>query len=230
MPDALEQQTPANPQGSPNPSETPSLLNKTDGVTLKEPVKDGVSLLNDPKPELKTEPKAENKKAEPPGAPEKYADFKAPEGFEIDPKALEEATPLFKELGLSQEKAQKVVDFYAKLNQQAAEAPVQLWKDTQEAWVDEIKSDPEIGGKLDLVRQTVSKAIDGLGPELAVEFRKAMDFTGAGNNPAFVKGFYAMAKQLTEGSFVRGGGPSSEGQGNQGRPQNAAKALYPNLA
>lgn len=197
-----------------------------------DPVRDGVSLLNDTKPALKPEGEAEGAPKEPPGkagAPEAYADFTAPEGFEIDPTALAEATPIFKELGLDQAKAQKLVDFYAKQSQQAAEAPMKLWQDTQKDWVDSIKADPEIGGKLDTVRATVAKVIDSLGPELAADFRQAMDFTGAGNNPAFVKVMFKLAAQLTEGGFVRGGNPSAGGQGNQGRPTSAAQALYPNL-
>lgn len=205
-----------------------SLLNeKPSGEAV---VKDGVSLLNDEKPGLKPEEsKAPAADKAPAGAPETYADFKAPEGFELDAEALKEATPLFKELNLPQDQAQKLIDFYAKTSREAAEAPMKLWQDTQKAWVDEVKADPEIGGKLDAVRTTVSKAIDSLGPELATMFRQAMDMTGAGNNPAFVKAFYKFASQLTEGGSVRGNGPATTGQGNQGRPPSAASALYPNL-
>lgn len=195
----------------------------TDGA----PVKDGVSLLNDAKPELKPEePKPELKA----GAPEAYSDFSAPEGYEIDTSLLEEAKPLFKELGLPQAGAQRLLDLYAKASLASAEANTKLVRDQNEAWVNEVKSDPEIGGKLDLVRQTVSKALDGLPPKLATEFRQAMDFMGAGNNPAFVKVLYHLSKQLTEGSNIRGNGPSPYGQGDQGRPPSAAKALFPNLA
>lgn len=206
-------------------------MNEDAKPTGDQPVKDGVSLLNDKKPELKPEgERAKPDAADGKGAPDTYTDFKVADGYEIDPEALKEATPLFKELGLTQDGAQKLVDFYAKQSQLAADAPMKLWQDTQKDWVDKIKSDPEIGGKLDLVRQTVSKVVDSLDPALATEFRQAMDMTGAGNNPAFIKVFYSLAKQLTEGSFVKGGGPSSQGQGNEGRPPTAAKALFPNLA
>jgi hypothetical protein len=232
MSEAQVSQPAASPTGSPTaspPTGSPTLLNEP---VTSDPVRDGVSLLNDTKPALKPEGEAEGAPKEPPakaGAPEAYAEFTAPEGFEIDPTALAEATPLFKELGLDQARAQKLVDFYAKQSQQAAEAPFKLWQDTQKEWVDSIKADPEIGGKLDTVRATVAKVIDSLGPELAADFRQAMDFTGAGNNPAFVKVMFKLAAQLTEGGFVRGGNPSAGGQGNQGRPASAAQALYPNL-
>ena len=40
-------------------------------------------------------------------APETYADFTLPEGVELDTALLTDAAPLFKELGLTQEQAQK---------------------------------------------------------------------------------------------------------------------------
>jgi hypothetical protein len=143
-----------------------------------------------------------------------------------------EAGKIFKDMNLSQDQAQALVDFYAKQSQQAAEAPVKYWQDMQKQWQEAVQNDPEIGGsKLDGVKATIGKAIDGIGdPKLATEFRQAMDFTGAGNNPAFVKFFWKLAQQLTEGSHVTGGGPSKFGQQapKQG-PASPAKALYPYL-
>jgi hypothetical protein len=185
------------------------------------PVQDGVSLLNDEKPGLKPD-------QPPAGAPETYDAFKAPEGYELDAKAIEEVTPIFKELNLTQEQGQKLIDFYSKLSAEAAEAPARLVREQNEAWVNEIKADPQLGPKLAEVRSTVSKLLGSLG-ELEGPFRQAMDYTGAGNNPAFIRVMYKIASQMTEGGMVRGGGPSTQGQGNQGRPASAAQALYPNL-
>ena len=158
------------------------------------------------------------------GAPEKYEPFTAPEGFEIDETVIGEASGLFKELGLPQAAAQKLVDFYAKQSLDAAEAPIKFYKDMQDKWITEIKADPEIGGKLDNVRATVGRAIDGLGdPKLAADFRAAMDLTGAGNNPAFIRAFYKLAQKVTEGAHVGGQPRGPE------KPRSAAQAIYPNL-
>src|SRR5262245_55633150 len=46
-------------------------------------------------------------------APEKYADFKIPDGMAVDAKALEAFTPALRELNLTQDQAQKLVDVYA---------------------------------------------------------------------------------------------------------------------
>ena len=43
-------------------------------------------------------------------APEKYEDFKLPEGMEVNTDLLDKATPVFKELNLTQDQAQKMVD------------------------------------------------------------------------------------------------------------------------
>ena len=179
--------------------------------------KDDKSLLNEETPEDKK-------------APDKY-DFKLPDGAAVDEKVMDEAKGIFKDLGLNNKDAQRLVDFYVARTQEVAEAPHKLWNDTQRAWQDEVKADKELGGKLPEVRSTVARAIDGLGdPKLAADFRKAMDITGAGNNPAFVKAFYRLAQQVTEGKAVTGNGPAATGQAApDARPRTSASAIYPNL-
>lgn len=61
-------------------------------------------------PNKPTPPKEET----PPGAPEKYA-FTAPEGQELDTSALAQFEPVARELNLTQEQAQKLVDVYPKV-------------------------------------------------------------------------------------------------------------------
>lgn len=179
---------------------------------------DDKSLLNDKKDESK-------------GAPEKYEAFKLPEGVSLDEKVATEAQELFKGMNLDQTQAQSLIDFHLAKTKEAAEAPYKLYTETRQAWRDEIKADPEIGNKLDSVKQTVSKALDSLGDaKLANEFRAAMDLTGAGDHPAFIKAFYKLAQKMTEGTQVTAGSPTKEGQTRPGSaPQSPARALYPNL-
>lgn len=180
---------------------------------------------------LLTKGKDDKAKEDAKGAPEKYEAFKVPDGFVLDDKVAAEASELFKASGLSQEAAQKMVDFYTAKTQEAFQQPYKAYKDMREGWVKEVKADPEIGGKLDQVKITIGKALDGLGdPKLAENFKAAMDLTGAGDNPAFIKAFYKMAQALTEGSSVVGRGPSAGGQTAPGQGRvTAAKALFPNL-
>ena len=210
----VQSTTPAEPTPS-QPTQAPAPA-KTEGES---------SLLN------KDEKPAETKAEEKAGAPEKYADFKAPEGITLDAKAIEAATPLFKEAGLTQDQAQKFVDFYAAKQVESAQAPYDMYAQMREGWQKEVKADPEIGGKLPQVKETVSRALDTLGDAtLAKNFREAMDLTGAGDHPAFVKTIYKLAQMVTEGRHVAGSGPSALGQRAPGAaPPSIAQAIYPKL-
>lgn len=166
----------------------------------------------------------------PDGAPEAYADFKVPDGFTLDAEVSKEAGTIFKDLNLSQDSAQRLVDFYVSKTQEAAQQPFKTWENMQKEWRDAVSKDQEIGGKLAEVKTTVSRAIDSLGDaKLAADFREAMDITGAGNHPAFVKAFYRLARQVTEGGHVQGGKPSPLGQQAPGERRSLANNLYPNL-
>ena len=174
-----------------------------------------------------------NKKAgaKPAGAPEKYEAFKVPEGFTLDEAVSKEAGDIFKNLGLDQAQGQSLVDFYIAKTKEAAEAPYNEYLKMREGWQNDVKADPEIGSRLPQVKETVARALDSLGDaKLATDFRAAMDLTGAGDHPAFIKAFYKLAQQVTEGKAVKGGGPSPAGQkGPDTPPPTAARALYPNL-
>ena len=176
---------------------------------------------------------AAQKDEKPAGAPAKYEPFKAPEGYEIDEKLSTEASATFKELGLSQDQAQKLMDVYFKTTAEAEQAPYKLYEETRGKWRDEVVKNPTLGDGTNLlpaVKATIGRAIDSLPADLARDFRAAMDLTGAGDNPAFIKAFHALAQRVTEGTTVRGGNPSEFGQQRPGAaPKSAAAALYPNL-
>lgn len=164
------------------------------------------------------------------GAPEKYEEFKVPEGFTLDPEIAKEAGELFKGLNLSQEGGQKLIDFYTAKTQEAAEAPYKAYTDMRKEWRDQVAAS-DLGPKLAEVKTTVSRALDSLGdPKLATEFREAMDLTGAGDHPAFIRVINKLAQMVTEGKPVAGQNPSPHGQGRQGAQPSPAQALYPNLS
>jgi hypothetical protein len=165
------------------------------------------------------------------GAPEAYEPFTVPDGFELNEGVAKEAGELFKGMNLPQAEAQKLVDFYSSKTIEAVNAPYDAWRKTQEEWVKQVKSDPNIGPRLSQVTQTISRAIDSLGDaRLASEFRAAMDYTGAGNNPAFIKAFFKLAEKITEGGHVSGKGPSAAGQQRPGTTTGmGARAMFPNL-
>lgn len=165
------------------------------------------------------------------GAPEKYTDFKLPQGLTLQPEALAEATTVFKGLNLSQEGAQSLIDFHAKQINAIAEAPFRAVTELKTNWESSLKStygkDIEPGGK---VITSISRMIDTLPPTIASGFREAMDLTLAGSNPAFVAAFYELSQRLAEGKAVKGNGPSPGGQAAPGAaPKSVAQAMYPHL-
>lgn len=179
----------------------------------------------------------EAKKEEPAkaGAPEKYEDFKAPEGIKLDPAALAKATPVFKELGLNQAAAQKLVDTYRELTESAAAAPREAYLKLTSDWLKESQDHPDLRGKLgpgQEVNVRIGQLLSSLPDQkLASDFRSAMDLTGVGNHPAFIRVFDHVAKLLTEGKHVAGNGPSPGGQSRPGASSQpgAAAAIWPGL-
>lgn len=224
------------PNSTPSPAPTEALGNDPSVRNPDGSIKDP-ALSPSPTPEPKKEPeppKADDKKPDAPqGAPEKYEAFKAPDGYEIDEKFAGEAQGLFKEMNLSQDQAQKLVDFYSGKVLELADAPYKAFEDLRNNWRKEVISDKDLGNGADglkpEVAATIARAVDSLPPTIAKDFREALTLTGAGDNPAFVKAFYNLAQRLGEGSLVKGGGPSPGGQSAKGTMPSPAQALYPQL-
>lgn len=130
------------------------------------------------------------------GAPESYADFTLPEGVTADTVALETATPLFKELNLTQEQAQKLVDFEAGRVQDMVKAQDQAFFDKTKEWAEDAAKDRDIGGdKFEENVLTARLALDKLGSPALVEI---LDQTGMSNHPAMVKFAFNVGKLLKE--------------------------------
>ncbi|HCH6765088.1 TPA: peptidase [Serratia marcescens] len=151
-------------------------------------------------------------KKDKPAAPEKY-EFSAPEGQELDANALAVFEPIAKELGLSQEQAQKLVDIYPQIQQQQAEA----WSKQVADWGEQVKADKEIGGdKFNASVGAAQRALDQFGN---TELREYLNASGLGNHPALVRFCAKVGKAMAEDTFV------VPGQGGQ---RSAADILYGN--
>lgn len=209
-----------------NPTETPTTPTqpmpndpaaRTETGELKDASQPNV---NDP---AKPEPKAD-------AVPESYT-FATGEDQQLDAAAIAEVTPIFKELGINQAGADKLSAFYNKQINSLTQRGLDAVNTMREGWRNEISTDPEIGGKLDSVKAEIGKLYSHIPQDLGQKFREAMDITGAGDNPAFVKTLYKLAQLVNEGRPVSGGAPSPHGQtksGESGRP-SMAQSLYPNL-
>lgn len=169
-----------------------------------------------------------------PKAPETYADFKAPEGITLNPDLLKEATGVFKELGLTQDQAQKLVDLVGKDQQAKAELPQKAFNDMVTGWRNDTLKDTSLtrdGALLPDVAKNITALKSTLGDQTKIDqFNNLMNLTGLGNHPLMVSALATWGKQFAEGSHVSGKGPSPHGQtapGTTDRP-NIAKAMWPN--
>jgi hypothetical protein len=126
------------------------------------------------------------------------------------------------EKNISQEMGQELIDFWTKGAKSNAAATETAWREQNETWQAEVKADPDIGGsKLPGVLQTISKVLDN--PKyFPPEIRQTLAITGIGNNRDFIKGFYQICADLTEGRSIAGNAP-----GIQGRPLSIAERIYP---
>ncbi|HCC6168429.1 TPA: peptidase [Citrobacter amalonaticus] len=158
---------------------------------------------------------AEKKEGDKPeGAPEKY-EFQAAEGVELDTEALKEFEPVAREMNLTNEQAQKLVDVYPKILAGVQQRQVEAWQQTTEQWAADVKADKEIGGdKLPSNLSAAQRALDQFGtPEL----KTYLNDTGLGNHPDLVKAFVKIGKAMSEDGMVTG---SNDGQ------RSAAEVLY----
>lgn len=206
---------------------------RTETGELKSAASTTPSTEPEKKPEAKPEAKAETKEGDkaPEGAPEAYADFTAPQGFQLNKDAIAKALPVFKELNLTQDAAQKLVNLYA---EQSGPAGNQAdYEAVRTGWRNEVLKDTSLSTGTDLkpaVKEAIGRTVQALGPELSNEFRQVMNVTGVGDNPAFVRALFKLSEFVTEGRPTSGRGPSPHGQkAPDAGPTSTAKAMYPNL-
>lgn len=161
----------------------------------------------------------ETKKEEAPKEVE-YTEFKLPEGFVADPEVTTEFKTAAKELKLTQEQAQKLVDMQTKLVTKQDKAIQDQWKATQDEWRSKSESDKEFGGKDFKANVGIAKtALDKFGtPEL----KAAINSTGMGNHPELIRFFYKVGKAISEDKVVPG---NQRPAGHQG----LAKTLFPSM-
>lgn len=158
----------------------------------------------------------DDKDKKPEGAPEAY-EFKAAEGVELDTEALKDFEPVARELNLTNEQAQKLVDAYPKILAGVQQRQADAWQKQTEGWAEAVKADKEIGGdKLESNLSAAQRALDQFGtPEL----KEYLNVTGMGNHPELVKAFVKIGKTMSEDGMV---------SGKQSGQRSAAEVLYGN--
>ncbi len=125
-------------------------------------------------------------------------EFTAPEGVTLDTAAVDEFKAIAKELSLTPEAAQKVANVAIAMQQRAAEQHA----NTVTQWAEQTRADKELGGQA--LPETLGhcrRALDQFGTP---EIRRALDESGLGNHPEFVRVFARVGKALADDTFVAG--------------------------
>lgn len=162
---------------------------------------------------------AEQQEAKPASeVPEKY-ELNPGEGKEFDSEFLQVYEETARELELSNEKAQKIID---KLGPVLERRQAERIEAVRNEWAEQSKVDKEFGGEKLAENLAVAKqALDKFGtPEL----KELINKSGFGNHPELIRFFYRAGKATTPDTVVTG----REAQGKTG-PKNFgdfASALY----
>ncbi|MCP4127339.1 MAG: hypothetical protein GY753_09785 [Gammaproteobacteria bacterium] len=147
------------------------------------------------------------------GAPENYEAFTLPEGMEVSEEDTKAFGEVAKELNLSQEQAQKLVELEGQREMAKAENVVKAYQAQTLAWKGETLALPEFKGEEGKANMaSANKAINELGtPELKemlglYDPKKNPRGLGLGNHPAMAAFFLNLGKKIGDDGVVHGTG------------------------
>lgn len=150
----------------------------------------------------------------PQGPPETYE--LALEGLTLDAEAVAAAEPVFRELNLTNDQANKLLpvakDFAERTAQATLASIVEAGATQRKEWLDAFVADPDIGGaRREETEHLAGKALDALGYGKDHAFRKALTDTGFGNHPEMIRVFRKIGEMVGEDGFVTANtGPSAK--------------------
>jgi hypothetical protein len=160
----------------------------------------------------------EQQAAPEPKAPEKY-EFQSPQGAEFDDKVLGVYSDVARELDLSQEDAQKLLDKVAPaLQERALERQGMM----RTEWADQARADQEIGG--DAFDANLDVANQALARFASPDFINLLQESGLGNHPEMIRAWVKVGKAVSPDNFVAGLGTPPQ------RELTDAEVMYPDMA
>lgn len=151
-------------------------------------------------------------------APETYADFALPEGVQMNDAVLTEAAPLFKEMGLNQEQAQKFVDLFASEVQAGEDRQVEAFNQLMTDWREKSANDQEFGG--DKFEESVGIARSAIDKFGTPELKQLLEDHGVGNHPEVIRFMVKVGRLTNEDVPGSSGSPTS-------KAEDRVSILYP---
>ena len=159
----------------------------------------------------------------PAGAPEKYEDFKFPEGVTPDGELLTKFHEIGKKHGFSQETAQALIDFHGEQLLKANSDLQKSWDATVEGWLAEAKADKDIGGaKYDENLAHGKNALKAF--NASPKFMDMLNATGVGNHPEMIRFLSAVGRAVADDKFHLGGSNAADPNSEEAR----LARIYPN--
>lgn len=151
------------------------------------------------------------------GAPEGDYEFKAPEGAELDPGVMKDFGDIAKELNLSQEAAQKIVE---RMSPSMSKSMAERISALRVQWEKASRNDPEFGGQN---FEANLKGINRAYREFTTpELRSLLQESGLNSHPEMLRLFNRLANATGESRFVRGGA-------DRGTPEDDVRSFYKGL-
>ena len=149
------------------------------------------------------------------GVPEKY-ELQTPDGMTRDEVAFAEFSAVAKEIGLTQEQAQKLAGVQIALAQREAEQTAQVIAD----WDKASQTDAEIGGDNFTANLAVMKR--SLDAYATPAFKEMMGKYGLVNHPEVLRFLYRVGKDVSDDKVIRTNNAATG-------EKSIAKTLYPHL-
>lgn len=157
----------------------------------------------------KAEPKADGETAQ-------DYDLRMPDGVALDNDLLTQAAPVLRDVGLSNDQANKLVPLVGQIQDRFHQTQMDAFGELRASWAKQAKADPQLGGAnwSETVRLT-AVALEAAGAGMGSEFRGLMDESGLGNHPEVIRVFRSLGRQL-----------AAKGRG--GESPSREQVLYPN--
>jgi hypothetical protein len=155
-------------------------------------------------------------------APEKYGDFKFPEGYKPQDEYLGKFQTLAKNIGLKQDGAQQLVDLFGEMHQGLVKSHAAEGEALLTAWKEAAKTDKEYGGaEFDKNIGLANKVFEKFG---SPALKTLLDSTGFGSNPEVLRLAIKIGRAIGEDNLVSG---NSAGGSDKPDP---LKVMFPTMS
>ena len=156
-------------------------------------------------PQMRTDPRQD---------PPSYDGLTPPEGVSFEPETLEAFKTLAREINLTEEQAQKLVEYEGSLAARGQADAQEEKRQTLERWAQQTRT--LYGAKLEEELSFALRAADTFG---GPDFRALLEDTGLGNHPVIIRTLSGVGRAIGEDAFP-GGKPAAP------RDKTFAEALY----